>query len=635
MFVGKIFIKLPKLKLPNPFLKSLLTVLLLLVIAVGLINTETFYSQSAFAYYGFCTITLIFVIIFSFFNSTKNNNFILKTPLLLFGLWCCYVLFHYFTNTSTLVFTIYCVALYFLLLKVTLFFSTPKFNFTLFLICIAIIASIESIYCIGQFLGFFKTQNELFLVTGSWNNPNVIAIFLALTTPIFLFLFQSRFRKIALTGFTTLLIALILLKCRAAFIGTILSVIVFYGLEYNFIGWVKDKKNKSSAIALLILSLLFIIPISSQLYNAKKASADGRKFIWKLSTQMAAEKPLTGYGYGFFEKEYNLFQADYIKQGKATVEELANAGPVIMPHNELLLNAVEGGFIGLCILMLFLGSLVLVIKKREKETATGLNNSVFNLSYAGIVAFIGISMVNSTIQIVPIMCIFIIYIAIICSVLEPVRLSTYLSFLEINKGISILTKTTITSGSLYVLYLLFGMATADNLNKKAALLKKEKHYEQALQIMPDLAKNIDNYSDYWKNYGAIYLETQNYPKALYCLEQAKKWSSLPDIYSGSGYCYEKLQQYPQAITEYETLVALYPSKFLYRMVLLNAYLKNKDTDKAIFLANEVIQLKPKVPSEKVNRYKKRCRKLLWNLGIRKQPKNNFNYSSNFNNERFK
>lgn len=70
---------------------------------------------------------------------------------------------------------------------------------------------------------------------------------------------------------------------------------------------------------------MIVIPLSSQLYNAKKASADGRKLIWKLSAQMIPEKPLTGYGYGFFEKEYNLHQANYIKIGKASPEELINA----------------------------------------------------------------------------------------------------------------------------------------------------------------------------------------------------------------------------------------------------------------------------------------------------------------------
>jgi len=611
------------LKQLNPFFKSLLTVLLITIIGVGLINTENFYDSNAFAYYGFCILTLIFVIISSFSDSTKNNNIILKMPILLFGLWCCYILLHYFTNTATIIFTIYCITLYFLLLKTTALFGTSNFNFTIFFVGIALIALLESIYCIGQFLGWTKSQNELFNVTGSWDNPNVIAIFLALTTPVFLFLWQNKLKKIALIGLITLLIALILLKCRAAFIGTVLSIIIFYALEYNFISWVKNKKNKSSIKALFILSLLIIIPISSYLYNSKKDSADGRKFIWKLSAQMATQKPLSGYGYGFFEKEYNLFQANYIKQGKTTVEELANAGPVIMPHNELLHNIVEGGIIGLLLLIFFFCSLLLALKKREKETVKESKNSLFNLSYAGIFAFIGMSMVNSTIQIVPIMCLLIIYAAIICSTLEPIQLSVILLSSEKNKSLKLLTKGITTSVSLCLLYLLFGIATADNLNKKVALLKKEKRYEEALQIMPELAKNINTYSDYWINYATIFLETQQYSKSLNCLEKAKKWSSLPDLYIGSGLSYEKLHQYPDAIMEYETVVALYPSKFSYRMVLLRTYLKNKDIDKAIALAEEIVQLKPKIPSEKVNRYKSICRGLLWKLGVRKTTAKEF------------
>lgn len=609
------------------FFKTLLSILLLTIIAVGLINTETFYSPNSFAYYSFCIITLIFVIISSFSNSMKNNGVILKTPLLLFGLWCCYVLFCYYNNTSTPVFTIYCVTLYFLFLKVTSLFSKPKFNYILFFAGITLIALLESIYCIGQFLSFFKTQNKLFSVTGSWNNPNVIAIFLALTIPVFLFLFQSKFRKLALTGFIILLVTLLLLKCRAAFIGTMISIIIFYGLEYNFVSWIKNKKNRSSAIALFILSILIIIPLSSHLYNTKKASAEGRKFIWKLSAQMAIKKPLRGYGYGFFEKEYNLFQANYIKQGKATAEELGNAGPVIMPHNELLQNIVEGGVLGFLLLALFFGALLLAGEKREKEIATRDNNSVFNVGYSGIVAFIVMSMVNSTIQIVPIMCLFIIYSAIVCSVHERIIIPVNLSFIEINKGFSIIIKTIISSSSLYVLYLLIGMATADNLNKKAAFLKKERNHEQALQMMQDLAKNIDSYSDYWINYGAIYFETKEYSKALYCLEKAKKWSSLPEFYRGSGVCYEKLKQYPQAVIEYETLVALDPSKFSYRMDLLNIYLKNKETYKAIILADQIIQMKPKIPSEKVNQYKRMCLILLRKSGIQKVNNKQFSFKN--------
>jgi O-antigen ligase len=273
---------------------------LLIIIVAGLVNADYFYSSTAAAYYGFCIAVLFFEIGSTFLYSIKNNLFQFKVPKLLFGVWCSYVLVHYFTNTGTLVFTIYSVTLFLLLFKATRLFSTPNFKFKLFFTGIAGIATIESMYCIGQFLGIIKSQSKLFAVTGSWNNPNVTAIFLALTVPVFLFLFKGKYKKIVLTGFLSLLIALILLKCRAAFIGTVLSIIVFYGLEYQFINWVKNKKNGTSAKALFILGLLIIIPLSSQLYNAKKASADGRKFIWKVSAIMASEKPVTGYGYGFF-----------------------------------------------------------------------------------------------------------------------------------------------------------------------------------------------------------------------------------------------------------------------------------------------------------------------------------------------
>lgn len=599
-------------------LSYLSKILLVIIIIAGLVNTDFFYNSTSAAYYGFCITALFFAITPYYFHITNNRAVTFKRPLLLFGLCCFYVLIHYFTNTGTLAFTIYSVALYFLLLKATTLFNSPNFKFELFFGSIAGIATVESMYCIGQFFGGFKSQSKLFTVTGSWNNPNVTAIFLALTVPVFLHLFQGKYKKIVLTGFLTLLIALLLLKCRAALIGTVLSAIIFYGLEYQFISWIKNKKNSTSAKALLILGLLIIIPLSSQLYNAKKASADGRKFIWKVSAIMASEKPVTGYGYGYFEKEYNLYQANYIQNGKATTEELANAGPVIMPHNELIQNAVEGGIIGLILISLFFGSLLFAVKHNNRINQNKLNTeaifqekrSHFHLAYAGVVAFIGMSMVNSTIQIVPIMCLLIIYAAIVCSTLDPIELPRFLSFIERSKVFSIASKTVIIAISLYLLYLLFGIAAADRQNKKAELLKEAGYYGHALQIMPDLEPYLKEDSHYWENYGRIYFKAQKFQEAIVCFKKAQALSTLPEIYIGAGMSYEKLHQYPKVIQQYETLIALYPSKFLYRMMLLETYLKNKETTKAISLAQEIILLKPKIPSEKVDRYKNMCRGLL-------------------------
>ncbi len=593
--------------------------MLLAIIAVTLLNTEYFYFSTAIAYYGFCITVFVFTIT-SFFPLANKTQPTLKIPILILGLWCLYVLSNYLTHKATLVFTIYSFALYFLLLRATALFSTPNFKFRPFFIGIAGIATIESLYCILQFLGIFKSENKFYTVTGSWNNPNVTAIFLALTVPVFLYLVKTQYKKIILTAFLSLLVALLLLKCRTAFIGIILSLIVFYSLEYRLIDWIKNKKNSTTIKAVFILGLLICIPLSSQLYNAKKASADGRKFIWKVSAIMAAEKPLTGYGYGYFEKEYNLYQANYIQKRKVTTEELANAGPVIMPHNEILQNAVEGGSIGLSLILLFFGSILLTVRKSKTnqndintETDLHSRNHNFNLAYAGIVSFIAMSMVNSTMQIVPVMCLCILYSAIICSGLKESPFFANLSFISNKTAFTILPKTGVLITSLYLSYLIFGMASADMQNKKAKLLKEAGHYEEALQIISNLEPFLKDDPNYWKNYGAIYFEKHLYQEALDCFKKAQKLSTLPDIYLGTGICYEKLKQYPEAIDQYETLTALYPIKFSYRMRLLKGYLKNKETSKAAALAEEIIQLQPKIPSVKVNQYKKRCQILLKNL----------------------
>ena len=591
---------------------------ILIIIIAGLVNTEYFYSATSTAYYGFCISALFFVIVSTSLYLTKKAIITFKPPLFLFGIWCLYILWHYLSHTGTLVFTIYIIVLYFFLLKVTTFFSTPNFIYKRLFVGTALIASVESIYCIAQFFGWVKSQNELFEVTGSCINPNSTAMFLSLTVPVFLFLFQSKQKKLFLMGFIAVLIALLLLKCRAAFIGLTISIIVFYGLEFNFFRWLKNNKNKIAAKALFILSLLIVIPTSIHLYNSKKASSDGRKFIWKLSTEMVSKKPITGYGYGYFEKEYNLYQADYIAKGKATLEEQTTAGPTFMAYNEAIQNIVEGGAIGLLLILLFFGSLLFSIRQKRKVNLNCINNvnqdeltaknRVFHLGYAGAVGFMTMSMFNFAIQAVSVMTLFIIYSAKICSQIDPILVSPKFSFLY-SKWVKLVTKITICISCLYLLFALLHIAQADLLNKKAAILKKEGHLKEALQIMPKIEYWQKEESNYWKNYGNILFLNKEYSKALKCLSTAKTTSSTPDLFLGSGVCYEKLHQYPKAIIQYQQLVLLNPSKFNYRFRLMTAYLKNKDTLNTILTAQGIINLKPKIPSEEVVQYKKTAFKI--------------------------
>ncbi|AWG22289.1 hypothetical protein FFWV33_12550 [Flavobacterium faecale] len=449
-----------------------------------------------------------------------------------------------------------------------------------------------------------------------------------MTTPFFYASFRQKQSKITAISFAFLLVALYLLKCRAAWIGIVMAAVIYFGLEYDFIKWAKDKKNQMSVKALAIVFCIILIPIGNQLYNSKKASSDGRKFIWKLSTLMVVEKPLLGYGYGLFEKEYNLFQAQYIEKGKATSEEMQNAGHVLVPHNEIFQNAVEGGLVGLTLLSFFIGSLLVALKSRkslvlspkslvesanleedsESPQYSINNNRIFHLSFAGVFAFVIIAMVNVATQCIPAMTMFSIYAAIICCQVQPISLPKWIAM----KDNSI--ATTIKMGgiaiSIFLLSSLVNTAIADRQNKKASLLVVTKNYPEALKILQKIQPKLQQYPDYWKNLGLVYYKTKKYSDAIDCLNKAKSYSSDPELFLGKGYSYQKLGQYANAIIQFRLLILTKPSKFKYRNLLMQAYLKNKDIPNAKKAAQEIIDLKPKIPSRKVQYYKMKAKKVV-------------------------
>lgn len=232
-------------------------VVLLFIFSAGLLTTDFFYDPTSFAYYGFCIITFSFVIISSFFYLRGTRSILFKTPIIFFSLWSFYIFFQYFNNSAISLFTIYFLALYLLLICSTIIFSLSGFKFSFFYYGIIILSTIESLYCILQFIGICKSHSVLFPVTGSYNNPNVTAIFLALTTPVFLYLFRKKHNRLIGISFLILLIALFLLKCRAALIGVILSTVVFYVLEYNMISWIKQNRNKPTVQILAKVSIPF------------------------------------------------------------------------------------------------------------------------------------------------------------------------------------------------------------------------------------------------------------------------------------------------------------------------------------------------------------------------------------------
>lgn len=391
--------------------KSILSLLLLLLVGATLIQSKIFLSPSAFSYYGYNVLGGILLSvaaweIFKIKDKIEIKNII---PISFFVIYTFYNGLNsagQFSFAHIALFAHLCLFLGYLLL-----FSSNRLDFLSVVRVFSIIALLESSLCIAQFFDLFSLQGKLFKVHGSLSNPNYIAIFLTLLFPALYYSYKEEkgfWRAIARINILFVIVSLLLLQCRTAFIGTFVAILYLQGVQNNWKEIIVTKIKQFSKIqqALLIIALLSLISISFiGLYHFKKDSTEGRLFIWKLALQLGIEKPITGQGLATFEQKYNLKQAAYFQKENSSEQEIFTAAHVNTPYNEYLLIFIEGGIIALLIFVAFLLALLIPTiskgeKKREHQTVL-----------AAVLSFSIMAMSNFIFTITSVMAVFMIYAA--------------------------------------------------------------------------------------------------------------------------------------------------------------------------------------------------------------------------------
>lgn len=339
-----------------------LPIVILVIIAGSLLNTRYFYIPTLSAYYLFIISTTGMGIITGYMLIKKYISKInLSWSLFFIAIWCIYVIIQTYLTGNNSAMQIYYLSMLLFFICITLFFNHPRFSFLLLYKLIFALSCIEALICVLQYAGWCGSISPYFKVSGTCVNPNVTAMYMAMGVPAIPVLHgQSgkKLKRFILAGTGMIIIALFLLKCRSAFIGGAMGITIFFALKYRVFHWFTDPINRKSVIFITIFSLGIVTSVANIVYHTKKDSADGRKFIWKVSSAMIAEKPFAGYGYGSFEREYNLYQSAYVGAGKASAAELENARHVYMAYNEFLQNLLEGGLPGLLLFLLVIISLL-------------------------------------------------------------------------------------------------------------------------------------------------------------------------------------------------------------------------------------------------------------------------------------
>lgn len=190
---------------------------------------------------------------------------------------------------------------------------------------------------------------------GSFTQPNVMASFVVTGIALALYLsVNSSFtdkRLEYLVNFCLVggIILMVVLQSKTGYLAFILVLLTFLPILIK-----KASQFKQVNLSLLIgivfgvFSLFYL-----QTINVKETIAKDvvRADLYKVSAQLVMEQPLTGVGYGNFERNYREFHLAKMSENKELSPPLIDLGH---PHNEPLYWLVETGAIGLFALLLLM-----------------------------------------------------------------------------------------------------------------------------------------------------------------------------------------------------------------------------------------------------------------------------------------
>ncbi|MBO9205403.1 MULTISPECIES: O-antigen ligase family protein [Niastella] len=606
-------------------MKRFATLLLAMVLIASQINTHRhFINASLAAYYLYIIVVTgftAFCAVWLLKRPVRDPQPAYSWPFVLYTLFTAYVVISSSLFTSFTYKTTYALAGLLFVIGLLIFINRVD-NHHLKWIFNTIIALgvLQAGICLLQWLTVLPSTNRLFVVTGSWVNPNVTAMFLALSIPPLLYtLFErkGKLQGVLAAGLIMVVTALFLLKCRTALIGSGVAACILLTGKYQIAArfrtysFFKRFTIVAGTIALFTLLTLW-------LYNTKKASTESRKLVWALSGRMITEKPLTGYGYGQFEKHYNLFQATYLAQLSGNTPLPEGAGYVNMAYNELLETTVEGGLPALLLEVCFGGCLLLFpwfSRKKKQSVATGAapKETVqvpYQVAYAGVAAFITMSLVNFTFQAIPVYCVFLIYFVILST--NPVYNIRPLVRISIRwrQAMLKIAGIILIAGNGWLMFHWYKEALAQVLLKKVVIMAKRGSLTEAAKRMQLLHTSLSNAESFWRNYAYILLVSHKYQQAIQVLKKASAISADPDIHYALGYCYEQTGTWGQAIPEYQLAAHLEPQRLKPRYALMKLYYRSGDTLRLISMANQIIALPSKGNIEEANGYKTEASKLL-------------------------
>lgn len=440
---------------------------------------------------------------------------------------------------------------------------------------IILISIINIVLLVAQFLGLIQSGNSFFKLTGANENPNTVAIALAISIPFVIQKIMHRKNIYFMTSLLVLVLIFILtLKCRTAIVGTI-CIIVCYTLKSPKIRqFIKVNAKKQIGIVLFVCITITVATLAAFSYNWKKDSADGRVFIWLRNCEMIANSPW-GYGYGKYEVEYNKYQSRYFTNHKEEYDNSNLATASGSAYNDILEHGVQGGVIGSLLYLLFL-LLPTYLAYRDRQWTC----------FIALLSVIVMSMTNSICYSIS---------PWIMTVLTMAIVGSSCRKTVVNNTVRLICALVIIPLSILLLYREIGFVTSQK------LLKNYKINDNcSIESIRSLYPAIGTSEAYFKYLAECYERRENYKAADNCYTEARKYTAAPLLLFKSAMCKEKMGNTTSALEIMHDAVCMLPKNFSLKYHLMIMYDRANDKYHARQIAYEIVSTPEKICNESIH-----------------------------------
>jgi len=469
-------------------------------------------------------------------------------------------------------------------------FRNSVSEFTPYFLGIILLAgALEAIYGNLQLYNILPSYSRIYNLTGTFFNPAPFAGYLVMSFPIGvgILLYRQRFPKwLRITAAINLLTIFVVLPAsasRAALFAALIPII-------SLILALPNVRQRLPYIGNILIGICIAGCLLFS-YFMKKHSADGRVLIWKASSLMISDKPVTGWGFDKFKAHYMEYQGNYL--GSAPPAEKNLADNVQYAYNEFIHVAVEGGAIGL----LLLATLLLFLFRARPGN---IDTSIYlKLSKTGLMSLFIFSMFSYPAEIFPILIISTCYVAIVAG-----QTTSLFSF-AVRRWQLLLAPALV-----YAWILLQGEKRGYISWAKANTCYDAGGYQESITFYEAAYPYLYDNGLFLSHYGKALCQAKMHRQSLQIIYASLAYNTDAYSYLTMGNNYKALNKPDLAAESYQRAVSMVPVQLYPRYCLAKLYFETNQQDKAIPIANELLSTNGKVNSKAVHQIKQEMKLLL-------------------------